>query len=360
MPLVQNSSLPTFSRLRNSGVEVLQSDRAAKQDIRELHIGLLNLMPDAALEATERQFFRLLGSCNRIAQFHIHPFTVTGVDRAEKAQAHIDAYYQHFRDVVEEGLDALVISGANPANPDITQEGFWDQMLEVIDWASENVCSTFYSCLATHAVIQHYHDLPREKLSEKRWGVYSHRVIAPHHPLVSNINTRFDAPHSHVYDTSPERARAAGWQVLVEGEESGLYLAVSADGFRHVYCQGHPEYDINSLLKEYKREVNRYIGGVREKPPYPKNYFPAPALEYLEEYLAKVDLALDRGDGEAPSFPEESLLPMLENTWSDTGRAIFNNWLGQVYQITHRDRKIPFMDDVDPANPLGLPADASN
>ena len=133
MPLVQNSQLPTFERLRSSGVEVLGLDRAASQDIRELHIGLLNLMPDAALEATERQFFRLLGSSNRIAQFHVHPFTVTGVERGPKAQDHIDAFYQHFHEVREEGLDALVISGANPANPDITQEGFWQQLLDVID-----------------------------------------------------------------------------------------------------------------------------------------------------------------------------------------------------------------------------------
>lgn len=113
MPLIQSSDLPSFQRLRDSGVEVLDTQRAAQQDIRELHIGLLNLMPDAALEATERQFFRLVGSCNRIAQFHIHPFTVPGVERGAKAQAHVDAYYQDFAGIREEGLDALIISGAN-------------------------------------------------------------------------------------------------------------------------------------------------------------------------------------------------------------------------------------------------------
>ena len=355
MPLIQNTELPTFQRLRDSGVEVLEPARAEKQDIRELHIGVLNLMPDAALEATERQFFRLVGSCNRIAQFHIHPFTVTGVVRGEKAQAHIDAYYQQFESVRDDGLDALIITGANPANPDITQEGFWDQMLEVIDWASEHVCSTFYSCLATHAVIQHYHNQPRSKLPTKRWGVYSHRVCAPQHPLVSNINTRFDAPHSHVYDSSCKQARAAGWQVLAEGEVSGLYLAASADGFRHIYCQGHPEYDINSLLKEYKREINRYAAGTRDKPPLPENYFPPAAEAHIEKYLSQLDAALAAGDT-PPPFAEPALLPLLDNTWSDTGRAVFNNWLGLVYQTTHRDRKIPFMDGVDPADPLQLNA----
>ncbi|MEM7206314.1 MAG: homoserine O-succinyltransferase [Pseudomonadota bacterium] len=355
MPLVQNTELPTFSRLRGTGLEVLTPERAARQDIREIHIGVLNLMPDAALEATERQFFRLLGSSNRIAQFHVHPFTVAGVVRGENAQAHIDAHYMRFSEVVDSGLDALIVTGANPANPDITKEGFWTRMLDVIDWATENVCSTFFSCLATHAVIQHYHGIERVKLPEKRWGVYSHRVTDQPHPLVGTINTRFDAPHSHVYDVSPQQARDAGWRVLAEGEVSGLYLATSADGFRHVYCQGHPEYDINSLLKEYKRELNRFVAGIRDKPPFPENYFPAGALEFLDAYLSDVETALGQ-KSVAPTLDESELLPLLENTWSDTGRAIFNNWLGLVYQITHHDRKIPFMEGVDPQDPLGLRA----
>ena len=54
MPLVEHSKLPTFSRLREDGHEVLTLDRAMHQDIRELHIGFLNLMPNAAFKATER------------------------------------------------------------------------------------------------------------------------------------------------------------------------------------------------------------------------------------------------------------------------------------------------------------------
>lgn len=170
--------------------------------------------------------------------------------------------------------------------------------------------------------------------------------------MVSTINTRFDAPHSHVYDTRCQQACDAGWHVLATGEVSGLYLAVSADGFRHVYCQGHPEYDINSLLKEYKREINRYSKGIGGKPPLPENYFPEAALETLTGFLDELDTALGAGVA-APSFPEDALLSLLDNTWSDTGRAIFNNWLGLVYQVTHRDRHIPFMAGIDRNNPLG-------
>ena len=117
MPLVAHIDLPTFQRLREEGEEILAPDRASHQDIREMHIGLLNMMPDAALEATERQFFRLVGACNQIVQFHVHPFTIAGLKRSPEAQAHIDKYYESFEKIKMDGLDALIISGANVTHP---------------------------------------------------------------------------------------------------------------------------------------------------------------------------------------------------------------------------------------------------
>ena len=125
MPLVAHSGLPAFARLGAEGFDVLSAERAARQDIRELHIGLLNMMPDAALEATERQFLRLVGGCNRIAQIHVHPFGVRSQERGPRARAHMAAHYREFESLEEEGLDALIITGANPADPDLTRESFW-------------------------------------------------------------------------------------------------------------------------------------------------------------------------------------------------------------------------------------------
>ena len=93
MPLVANSNLPTFKRLQQEGETVLTPERAAHQDIRELHVGLLNMMPDAALAATERQFFRLVGESNQIAQFHMHPFSIPELERSPEGKAHIEQYY---------------------------------------------------------------------------------------------------------------------------------------------------------------------------------------------------------------------------------------------------------------------------
>ena len=113
MPLVAHNDLPAFERLRAEGIRVLPSNRASQQDIRELHIGLLNMMPDAALAATERQFFRLVGESNPIAQFYVHPFTLPELKRSAAAQAYINQYYEPVEKIKEEGLDALIVTGAN-------------------------------------------------------------------------------------------------------------------------------------------------------------------------------------------------------------------------------------------------------
>ncbi|MDX1514436.1 MAG: homoserine O-succinyltransferase [Gammaproteobacteria bacterium] len=354
MPLVAHSGLPTFERLRAEGHEVLSAERAQHQDIRELHVGLLNMMPDLALEATERQFLRLLGSSNRIAQFYVHPFTVEGVPREGDSRTHVGRYYKTFEQIRAEGLDALVITGANPIEDDITRETFWPGLLEVMNWAREYVCSTYCSCLATHAAFKVYHGIERTLLPAKQWGVYSHRVTHRNHPMVSNVNTRFDAPHSRLNDVPAEQIESAGMKVLVESGECGVLAAVSPDQFRFVYFQGHPEYDGNSLLKEYKREVNRFIAGDREDyPPFPDNYFDADAAEILDSHERKLRESLDAGEP-PPPFPEAELEVRIDNTWSDTGKAIFNNWLGLVYQLTDRERGVPFMRGIDPNDPLGL------
>lgn len=354
MPLVAHSNLPTFDRLRRDGQEVLSIDRALSQDLRELHIGFLNMMPDAALQATERQFMRLIGACNRIAQFYVHPFTIDGVDRLGAAKAYVDTHYSKWNDLQRTGLDALIITGANVTQADITRERFWDPLIAVAEWAHEHVCSVLCSCLASHALFKHYHSIVRTHLDVKQWGVYSHRVLDTTHPLTATINTRFDAPHSRFNDVPRSQLEAAGLKVLVESEEAGVHLAVSADQFRWVFFQGHPEYDINSLLKEYKREVGRFIRAEREDyPPYPEHYFGEDAVRILDAYKHRVIAAVEAGRS-TPTFPEQQIMPILDNTWTDTGKAIFNAWLGFVYQLTHRDRRQLFMPGVDADDPLGI------
>ncbi|CAG0911675.1 unnamed protein product, partial [Cyprideis torosa] len=174
------------------------------------------MMPDAALSATERQFFRLVGTAAHIAQFYMHPFSLPGLPRGDKGLEHVERYYESFEDIKRQGLDALIITGANVTQSRLEDEAFWQPLTEVIAWAEDNVTSILCSCLATHAVLQYKHGVVRQHMGEKRWGVFDHRVVDRNHPLVSGVNTRFNVPHSRFNDVSREALEEAGLRVLVE------------------------------------------------------------------------------------------------------------------------------------------------
>lgn len=353
MPIVAHNELPTFERLRREGHNILPPERAQAQDIRGLHVGLLNMMPDAALEATERQFLRLIGSSNPISQFYIHPFTLDAIPRSTRARSHIEQYYEPLSVIQEQGLDALIITGANVTQPDLTQEIFWQPLAEVLDWAHEHVTSTLCSCLATHALVLNRYGIRRQGLQHKCWGVFQHDVLRRDHPLVHDVNTRMTVPHSRFNEITREQLEAQGLHVLIDGEEPGVQLAVSPDGFRTVFFQGHPEYDRISLMKEYKRDVGLFISGeLSEYPPKPQHYFDRHTIALLDEYQSFVVSAKQNATA-PPIFPESLVYPRLHNTWHDSGEAIVGNWVGLVYQITNAERALPFMAGVDPANPLG-------
>lgn len=349
MPIVAQNDHPSLKRIAREGFEVISQARAKHQDIRELHIGFLNMMPDAAFLATERQFFRLTAAATNIVQIYLHPIRCDGMLRGPEIKAHIEAYYEDFESLKTEGLDAIIVTGANPKFTDLTQEDYWNHATKIFDWAEDNVCSVFFSCLASHAVLQAQHGLVRTPLAEKLWGVYSHRVLATQHPLVANINTRFDMPHSRGNEISANRLLASGLQVLVSGETAGVAIAASEDGFRKIFCQGHPEYDTASLLKEYRREVGRYLAKERQDyPPLPNDYIGSAGQAILVDYRHQ----LLNGSTTLADFPAQAVLSLLDNTWRDTAKAIFSNWIGLIYQVTHVDRKKTFMEGVDPKNPL--------
>ncbi len=353
MPLVQHTALPTFALLREQGDMVLDAGDAKRRGVRELHIGFLNMMPDAALAVTERQFMHLVGSSTVDATLFMHAFSIPGLGRSAATQAYVDTYYESFEELKSAGLDALIITGANVANPSLDQEPFWEPLRSTIDWASSNVASVLCSCLATHALVKALYGVDRTPLPAKCWGVYGHRIVG-RHPLLRDVKTRFDVPQSRHNQVSRAQLETAGLTVLVESDEAGVHVAVSPDRFRYVFFQGHPEYDANSLLKEYKREVNRHIDGTRgDYPPHPEHYFTPEAATLADAYQRRVLEAMRAGTP-SPAFPEVELEASLANTWRSSAKAVFDNWLRLIDQTTSPDRGQPYAEGIDPDDPLGL------
>ena len=327
MPLAAHRDLPAFELLRREGVRVLDG----ADPLPRLNIGLLNLMPDAVLTATERQWMRLCSGFDGAVSY-VYPCSPDAHERSAAAQAHIARYYDTLATVRERDLDLLIVTGANPRSADITHETFWQPMLDLVAWARRCACPVVCSCLATHAVVKALYGIDRRRLPEKCWGVYAHTLLEPKHPLVQNIDTGWHVPHSHLYGVTRRQLEDAGLCVLAEGVEAGVYVAVSRTPLEFLFLQGHPEYDANSLLKEFKREVRRFNDGlIPEFPRVPAHCFGADALETVAALrVASVDAKTNGGS--VPCFPEALLEGGVRNVWRTSGGQLFDNLLRLIHE----------------------------
>lgn len=354
-------------RLLKADKTILTTEEAMKRERRELHVGIVNMMPDAVVKETVTHFFLPIHHASGGTIVIPHLIDVEGIERNADAREYVNANYITFDQAQEEGLDGLIITGANIADPDLKKAAFYDPLKKIIDWAESNEgpTSTIYSCLASHAYMQIKHEQPRQKLPEKKWGVYEHKVRNENHPLTQGMDTVFDIPHSRWNQITEQQYIDAGMKVLVASKDAGVHMATSSDGLRSILWQGHPEYRTNSLLKEWKRDfgnalLKRLNGERADLPPYPHNYFRDESHDLIENFREKAlsghfDTQL-KTDGKLkiPAETERQIEENIPNRWSSSRRALLSNWLAAIMDKTHFDRKKPFMDDVDPNDVFGL------
>ena len=324
MPLVQHNQLPSIDRVCAEGTVVSSLDQI-NPNFPEIHVGFLNMMPDQAIAATERQFLRLMGAHDQINCW-FHPFTISGITRSDQALAHVNQYYTDFAAIQSMKLDALIITGANVTQPLLVNESFWVELEKILLWAKQDIQSTVCSCLATHAAAKVFYGVDREHLSQKCWGVFEHEVVAPNHVLMSDVELNLAMCHSRFNDVSAQALAAHGAEILINSPHAGVQCAID-EKLGMLYFQGHPEYDDISLLKEYKREIARYLFQQREDyPPVPIGYFSEHALQTAEQFKQLVIDAQKQEDLLA-NFPEEELQAQLQNQWRQASLHIFRNWL---------------------------------
>ena len=146
---------------------------------------------------------------------------------------------------------------------------YWDELVEIMDWADEHVTSTFFICWGAQAAMYHFYGLKKKLLPQKLFGLYRHKVRNRKEPLVRGFDDEFYAPHSRHTTVDAEEIRACGeLTILAESEEAGVFIAMAEEG-RKVFVFGHPEYDRLTLEKEYMRDKNKGLDIQ-----LPKDYFP--------------------------------------------------------------------------------------
>jgi homoserine O-succinyltransferase len=304
----------------------LGSDAAGADCVR---IAFINNMPDAALEDTEIQFFELLDAAAGDVPVFVKLHSLSGVPRAERGQQHLNSFYFGTKDLLNSRFDAVIMTGTEPRQPNLRNEPYWSALAHVLDWAESNTTSTILSCLAAHAGVLHSDGIERCPLNDKQFGVFDFAKPA-NHPLTGGTGELVRFPHSRWNEVQADALVACGYLVLTQSDEGGVDAFVKKKKQSlFVHFQGHPEYGAQTLLKEYRRDIKRFLRMERETyPSMPKGYFDAASASLVTEFQDAV--LSDRREELMEGFPEASVARTLQKTWHSSATAIYRNWLCYV------------------------------
>jgi homoserine O-succinyltransferase/O-acetyltransferase len=301
--------------------------RVGQSNPTYLDIGLVNNMPDAALDTTERQFRTLLGAAADDMAIRLTLYSLPEVPRTEFGRQQVGAYAD-LSGLWNSHLDGLIVTGAEPRAADLEDEPFWDSLTRVLEWAERNTHSTILSCLAAHAGILHFDGIARQPLDDKRFGVFE-CVRVSDHPLTAAAPNRLQIPQSRWNGIPEEALLSCGYRVLTRSKDAGVDSFVKQRKSLFVFFQGHPEYDATSLLLEYRRDIGRFLRRERETyPTMPYGYFDQETVEALN--VLRQRALLDRREELLAEFPTAMAAGKLKNTWRPTAENLYRNWLSYI------------------------------
>lgn len=300
MPITVRDQLPAINTLRQENVFVMPQSRAQTQEIRPMRLAILNLMPNKV--ETEVQFIRLLA--NSPLQVNVELLRLDTHRSKNTSEQHLDMFYKYFSEVKNENYDAMIVTGAPLAHLEYSDVAYWQELKEIFDWAEQHVTSTLFSCWAAHAGLFHHYGLKRKLKAKKLCGVFKHQRYFEYAALTRGFDDEFLVPHSRYgHINEADIANHSKLEVIAGSPEVGAFLIKNKSGSQ-VFLTGHPEYDADTLKKEYLRDLEK-----EQNAPKPNNYFP---------------------NDDASAKPSK--------TWQSHAFLLFSNWLNYyVYQTTPYD-----------------------
>ncbi len=320
MPLTILPHRTLFPPIRQS------TERCPPSD--QIVVGLVNNMPDSALEATAAQFSRLLRAAAGPLSVQLRLSYLPEVPRGTEGLDQMSRAYWPIDELLQQPLDGLIVTGLEPKAPRLMDEPYWHRLRQLLEWAEARTVSSIWSCLAAHAAVQMLDGIERRRLEQKRFGVFKHPVLSEH-PLAWGLRAPLCTPHSRWNEIPTAALRTAGYTIVSSSPENGADLFVKQSGSLLVFFQGHPEYEEGTLLKEYRRDVGRFLRGQQSHyPALPSGYLTAEAAALLNEF--RVRALIEPSADLLASFPMDAASAGVQSTWGGTAITIYRNWLSLV------------------------------
>ena len=300
MPIRIPDSLPATSILESENIFVMTEHRAIHQDIRPLNLLILNLMPTKIV--TETQLLRKLS--NTPLQIQVELLQTASYQSQHTDESHLDSFYTTFDKVKDRNFDGLIITGAPVENLEFDEVEYWDELCAIMEWSKTHVHSTLHICWGAQAGLYYHYGIQKRTLPAKLFGVFEHKVLKPSSPLFRGFDDLFSAPNSRYTEVLESDILAVPQlELIAKGDESGVFAVKTTDS-RQFFVMGHPEYDPDTLAREYFRDVDKGLDIA-----VPVNYFPD---------------------------DNPAMAPIVR--WRSAGQLLYTNWLNYyVYQTTPYD-----------------------
>ncbi len=288
---------------------------------RRLRVELVNNMPDSAVMATQRQFIRLLEEGAGSFEVSLGLMTLSSVERSAEARREMAALYRSPVGFSAAPPDAIIVTGAEPRAAELDQEPYWRELTTLFDAARARAHATLASCLAAHALALH-RDRVRRRPSLVKWsGIYRTEIVSSH-PLARGLEPGF-TPHSRWNGLDEAELVAKGYLMLTRAGEAGVDMFIKDEDHLALFFQGHPEYDSDSLAREYRRDVLRALSGAPLPAP-PAHYYDPETERRLRAHVAGMIAGR-----EAPTMPPYAMIgPAPE--WRARGARAIGNWLTAI------------------------------
>lgn len=296
MPIRVPNQLPAAQVLQKENIFIMDEERAIKQDIRELKLVILNLMP--IKQDAEVQLLRLLG--NTPLQIDISLLRIASHECKNTSSEYLNTFYKTFKEIEKEKFDGMIITGAPVEQMPFENVNYWEELTTIMEWTKTHVTSTFHICWGAQAGLYYHYGIHKQSLSKKKFGIFEHTKVGSA-PLLYGLDDLVYIPHSrHTEILKEDLLRSEELLLLLESEEAGPALIISRDG-KHIFATGHAEYDPDTLGDEYRRDLDKGL-----------------PIEMPAHYFRDNDM--EKG---------------ISVRWRSHAYILFSNWLNYyVYQVT--------------------------
>jgi homoserine O-succinyltransferase len=317
--------MPRHASRRKASSEMNAIPAGHSFDGPALQIALVNNMPDQAIDATKAQFVKLLRAGAGKLPFRLRCYTLSSVPRGETARRAIVRSHEDIEALYARGADALIVTGSEPRADKLESEPYWDDFARLVDWARVHTISTLWSCLAAHGAVLRLDGVTRRHAREKISGVFAYEVAAKDWAIRGAADSIL-VPHSRHNGLSRSDLVARGYHISSWSGDVEVDCFWRREPSLFLFTQGHPEYDADTLAREFRRDALRFLNGESDCfPSPPRNYFSNEAQAALDALRQTAD-SLDRPrltrmlgqivESDAPS-----------PAWANDAERLYRNWL---------------------------------